>query len=929
MRVKIMQRNAGPKSGSKTQQGDDPPSKKGSAMSGLKHMLMPLSVYWLKDFLKQFAASKNFHDSLATIFAFLSLGIAFPFYPLPVFIAIGILVFALTYLVPLVGLMALLLLTLPMIIYQAPLLAWLVTLLISASLFLGYKHYRSIAYAYALASLPLSYMGLLLEVPGFILAVLVLGFKRGAVIGALTVVVVVIVSNFANVPVSGPIIYNSLQGHALIASLPFASYVTVTKPVPSLGNFLGDFSSSLGSFVSGSVVSYLFDAFYYTGVALAYNIQYTALQILLWVFVAFSVANYAIKSRSAYKGALASLFGAVFPVAAFFLSAAEHTSFNLIIVVSFLMTPVLIFILEAEDIEVVQALDVMKQDILGKFGVAFQDLTSGTSETLDDVANYDETKQELKEAILAPIEHREISGAYNVRPAKGILLFGPPGTGKTLIMRALANEIRSGFYYVSASSLLSPYAGEGSQALTKIFATAKKHAPCVLFFDEIDSIAGRRDRQESPGGAELITTLLSEMDGFKTISDVVIVGATNVPQLLDPAILRPGRFDKILFMPLPDQPGRQKIFQHYLSNLPIAKDIDYAKLASLTNRFSAADIKNICEEVSREVGEKAITKREVLAIRMVDVVRVVKGTKPSTSLSQMEEYNTFKLDYERRVHPETKIEDEKRVTLDDVVGNDDAKKALHEAVEIPIMHPELLKKYDIGNIKGILLFGPPGTGKTMLMQAVANEIGDVHVLSISGYDIAKYGPSQATAAVKEIFDRAKENAPAIVFVDEIDAIVPSRDTAHQTGLQLAGEFLEEFDKIKETTGVVVVAATNRPDVLDPAILRSGRFDRLIFMPPPDAEARTRIFELNLQKAPLDEDVDFSKLAEVTEGYTGADIANICRQVKLNTLEASLTSGNELKIKLADITSLIQKARPSAPALVLGRYLAFFSKYGKR
>ncbi len=923
-----MPRKTGSKKGVDQRMEDDPPAKE-TAVEMLKRKLIPLSLYWLKDFIKRIIANHNFHDSLAVSFAFISLGIAFPFFPLVIFIPLLALVFILTYLIPLLGLMALLLLTLPMIIYQAPLLAWLVTLLISASLFLGYKHYRSIAYAYALVALPLSYLGLFLEVPGFIIAVLTLGFKRGAIIGALVILIVAMVSNLANIPVLGPIAYNSAQGHQAIQALTFSEYFTVTKPAATLGNFLGAFASSLSTFVSANVADHLFDGFYYAFAAIAYDIQYTALQILLWVFVAFSVANYAIKSRSAYKGTLSSLFGLVLPVSAFLLAGPTGTNFNPIVFVSFLYTPILVFVLESMDVEVVQALDVMKQDILGKFGVALQDLTKGSSETLDDVANYDETKQELKEAILAPIEHREIAGAYKVKPAKGILLFGPPGTGKTLIMRALANEIRAGFFYVSASSLMSPYPGESAQALSKIFATAKKHAPCVLFFDEIDNIAGKREEQGSQSGMELITTLLSEMDGFKTISDVVIVGATNTPQLLDPAIMRPGRFDKILYMGLPDQPGREKIFEHYLSTLPIGSDIDYEKLGSLTNRFSAADIKNVCEEVSREVGEKAISKREVLTIKMADVVHVVKGTKPSTSLSQLESYNTFKLDYERRIHPESKIEEEKEVTLDDVIDLEEAKKALHEAVEIPIMHPELLKKYDIGNIKGILLFGPPGTGKTMLMQAVANEIGEVKVLLISGYDIAKYGPSSATATIKEIFDRAKENAPAIVFVDEIDAIVPSRDNAKQAGLQIAGEFLEEFDKIKEATGIVVVAATNRPDVLDPALLRAGRFDRLIFMPPPDPQSRAKIFELNLEKAPLDSDVDFTELANATEGYTGADIANICRQVKLNTLESSLSSGKEVKIKLADILSLVQRARPSAPTLVIGRYLTFFSKYGKR
>ncbi|MDE1855006.1 MAG: AAA family ATPase [Candidatus Micrarchaeota archaeon] len=923
-----MPRRTGAKSEGKSADADPPPKETPSEM--LRRKLVPLYIYRLKDIVKKVVANHNFHDSLATTFAFASLGIAFPFFPLLFFMPLLALVFILTYLAPLAGLMALLLLTLPMIIYQAPLLAWLITIIISASLFLGYKHYRSISYAYALTALPLSYLGLLLEVPAFILAVLVLGFKRGAIIATLVILIVVIVSNLANIPLSGPIAYNSQQGHAkYVQGLSYTQYLTVTDTVPTIGGFAGAFANALAVFFSYNVANHLFDGFYSAGAAIVYNIQYTLPQILLWIFVAFSIANYAVKSRSAYKGTIASLFGAVLPVSSFVFSLLSGIPFNPLVIASFIITPIIIFVLEATDVEVVQALDVMKQDILGKFGVAFQDLTKGSSETLDDVANYDETKQELKESILAPIEHREISGAYKVNPAKGILLFGPPGTGKTLIMRALANEIRAGFFYVSAASLISPYPGESAQALAKIFATAKKHAPCVLFFDEIDNIAGKRESQESQSGLELITTLLSEMDGFKAISDVVIVGATNAPQLLDPAVLRPGRFDKIIFMGLPDQPGREKIFHYYLSNLPVSKDIDYGKLASLTNRFSAADIKNACEEVSREVGEKAISKREVLTIKMADVITVIKGTKPSTSLAQLETYNTFRLDYERRMHPEKVMEETRKLTLDDVVDLEEAKKALHEAVEIPILHPELLKKYDIGNIKGILLFGPPGTGKTMLMQALANEVGDVRVLSISGYDLTKYGSSQATAAIKEIFDRAKENAPAIVFVDEIDAMVPSRDSAKGSQIQMAGEFLEEFDKIKDATGIVVVAATNRPDVLDPALLRSGRFDKLVFMPPPDLESRAKLFEINLEKAPVANDMDYNKLAQTTEGYTGADIANICRQVKMNTLELSLSSGKEAKIRSSDILELIQKARPSAPTLVLGRYLTFFSKYGKR
>jgi SpoVK/Ycf46/Vps4 family AAA+-type ATPase len=903
---------------------------KDSKLDEFKRKVVPLWLYWLKDFARRIVTSQNFHDSLITAFAFISLNIAFPFYPIQIAVIILAVIFVLTFYIPLLGLLTLLLLTLPMIIYQAPLLAWMVMIVISASLFLGYRHYRTITYAYALAALPLSYLGLMLEIPALVFSCLVLGFRRSAVIGALVILVVVMISGMGNIQLSGPIVYNSFKGHALLQNTTYTQYFTVSKSVTTLGGFVGSWSDAFVGLFSGPVTTNLFRSFSDAGTVITYNIQYTLLQMLLWVFVAFSVSSYAIKSRSVYRGTLASMFAALLPVSGFVFSFFAGVDFNYVSILSFLITPAVIFALEASNIDVVQALDVMKQDILGKFGVALQDLTKGSQETLDDIANYDETKEELKEAILAPTEHREITGAYKVNPARGILLFGPPGTGKTLIMRALANEIRASFYYVSAGSLLSPYPGESSQALSKIFATAKKNAPCVLFFDEIDSIAGRRETQESQSGLELITTLLSEMDGFQKMSNVVIVGATNTPQLLDPAILRPGRFDKVLFMPLPDQVGREKIFKHYLSGLPVSKDIDYEKLSSLTNRFSPADIKNICEEVSREVGDKAISKREVLVIKMADVVRIVKGTKPSTSLSQLEEYNTFRIDYERRTHPEMQEEnEEKKVTLNDVVGLDDAKKALLEALEIPIMHPEMLKKYDIENVKGILLFGPPGTGKTMLIQAVTNELSDVHIFVLSGYEIAKYGVERASATIKQVFDRAKENPPAIVFVDEIDALVPSRDVAKGPILQLAGEFLQEFDKIKQNSDIVVVAATNRPDALDPALLRAGRFDRLIFMPPPDKQSRAKIFELNLKKAPVAKDIDFEKLADETEGYTGADIANICRQAKLETLESSLSAGKEVKIGMDKLMAVLQKSRPSAPTIVIGRYLSFFSRFGKR
>ena len=652
--------------------------EKKSRFENLKWKLIPLSIYTVKDYINQMIRSKNFHDSLVTTFAFLSLGLAFPFLPPLLFIPLLIIVFICTYMIPLLGLMALLLLTLPELIYQAPLLAWFCMILISISLMFGYKNYRSITYAYALVALQLSPIGLILEIPALVLSSLVLGFRRSAIMGSLAILVAISISALANIPLSGPIAYNTTAAHARIATMKSAPFYVPTKPPATYDNAASSWTSSAGVFVGLISTSYILNSFSDAAYAIAYNIPFTFMQILLWIFVSFSVSNFAIRSRSSYKGSKASFFGAFLPLSAFVFSGFNNIPFNYLLILSFAVTPLAIFIMETLNIDVVMALDVMKQDILGKFGVAFEDLTKGSNETLDDVANYDQTKLELKETILSPIEHREIAGAYKVQPAKGVLLFGPPGTGKTLIMRALANEIRAGFFYIKGSSIISPYPGESSQALSKIFATAKKHSPCVLFFDEIDAIAGRREMQEGSTGRELVTAMLSEMDGFQKISGVVIVGATNVPQLLDSSIMRPGRFDKVIYMPLPGQQGRSLIFKHYLAGLPISKDIDYEKLASLTTRFSPADIKNVCEEVSREVGDIAISKHEVLVIKMVDVLKVLKSIKPSTSLARLEEYNTFKMDYERRARPEEQRELEKKVSLEDVVDLEEATRHLRK-----------------------------------------------------------------------------------------------------------------------------------------------------------------------------------------------------------------------------------------------------------
>lgn len=889
----------------------------------------PITLYWIKDVLREFVNHKYFPDSILSVFAIISVAIAAPFYPLVILMPLLAITFILARMHPLAGLMALLFVTFPMLIYQMPLLAWLYVIFLTIALVLGYRHYRTITLIYALISLPFSFLGYILEVPVFVLGILYIGFKRGSIAAAAAILLVPIISGLTGIQNTAPIAYSPLPFRSSIGNDTAFQALSPSYPnAPSLGSFPYAFSNAIVRLFSRNVAGSIFHAFGLSALALAYGIEPIVIQMIVWLLVVFTVSNYVIKSRSGFKGAESSVYSGLILIAYFSLSPIAKIQASSYAIVGFVITPPLLFLLEFNDVEIVRSLAIMKQDFLGKFGEAFEELTSGTNETLDDVGDYEETKKELREALLAPIEHRGIAGAYNIKAAKGILLFGPPGTGKTLMMRALSNEIRARFFYVKTSSILSPYPGESAKTLSKIFDTAKKDHPSVLFFDEIDGIAGKREAQEGEVNKQLFTTLLSEMDGFQKIEGVCIVGSTNVPNLLDPSIFRPGRFDKIIYMPLPDRNGRIEIFKKYAGRYPMASDIDYEKLADLTNRFSGADIANVYSEAARHVADVAMQNATVLKIETVDLVNVIDSTKPSVSLGNLADYERFKMDYERRMYHESTDEKSEGISMNDVVGLTEAKKALREAIELPFLHPDLIEKYDVANVTGILLFGPPGCGKSMLMRAVANDVGSFRMLTISGSEISREGLEKAVETIKEIFNRAKENAPSIIFMDEIDALVPDRNKASELGVHIATEVLQELDNVKNAE-VVVVGATNRPDAVDNALLQPGRMDRIIFASPPDMESRKELFEKSLKRTPLNEYIDFDRLAERTQGYTGADIANICKRAKMEALEIALASAKEKKISTEDIEALIKNIRPSAPNVILGRYSLFLSTHGIR
>ena len=890
-----------------------------------RYTYAPLVSYWVKDLFRKLATSKNFGDAVAITFACLSMALAFQFYPYPILAMLLIGVFVITMYNPLMGLIVLLGETFPMVVYQSPLLAWFMGIFVAISLFLGYKHYRTITLTYVLIMLPFSFLGMFIEIPIFVLSVLAIGLKRGIAMTVTALLLVAIISGMTGIQNTSPIAFNATIAHNALSG-SYVGYYVPTKSITTMATFVPSLLSSYGTLFSFQLISQDMHVFFDWLPILASNILLLSLQILVWLMTIFIITNYVVKSRSYYKGAESSIFSLVILAAFIAFSYASGIIVNPMVIIGFLITPVILLMMEYNGIRIVQVLDVVKKDFIEKFGEGFEDMASA-HESFDNIANYEQTKKELKNAVLDPIEKRDIAEAYKIQPPKGILFFGPPGTGKTMMMRALSNEIRAKFFYVKSSNIESPFHGEGSKKISDIFKKVSESSPAVIFFDEIDALAGKRENASDSISNELLATLLQEMDGFIKTKGVVIVGSTNVPQLIDPSIMRPGRFDKIIYMPLPDKSGREKIFRMYLKSLPVDKNVDYSKLASMTERFSGADIKTICEDTAREVSEEASKESKILAITTEDLANTIKGRKPSTSLKQIADYEKFKYDYERRVHPEDLSKEEGSIEIDEVIGLDDAKKALYEAVQVPLQNPNLISKYKVKDTRGILMFGPPGCGKTMLMKAVLSQISDVKMITLSGAELSEGGYEQYLSKIKETFDRARENVPSIIFIDEIDAITPSRKNASEFASQVISQFLQEMDGIKSSKGIVVVAATNFPERIDPALLRGGRFEKLIFVSPPGLDSRALLFKKNLEGIPISSNVDYEKLAELTEGYTPADIAKACNIAKTEAMEKEINDSKEYSLSMDDLKEALQKVSPSAGKSVLARYAGFLMGHG--
>ncbi|MET1159863.1 MAG: CDC48 family AAA ATPase [Thermoprotei archaeon] len=522
--------------------------------------------------------------------------------------------------------------------------------------------------------------------------------------------------------------------------------------------------------------------------------------------------------------------------------------------------------------------------------------------TWEDIGDLEEAKQKIREIVELPMKHPELFKHLGIEPPKGILLYGPPGVGKTLLAKALANEIGAYFTAINGPEIMSKFYGESEARLREIFKEAEENAPAIIFIDEIDSIAPRREEVTGEVEKRVVAQLLALMDGLKERGRVIVIGATNRPEALDPALRRPGRFDREIEIPPPDKRARREILAVHTRNMPLDEDVDLDKLAEITHGYTGADLAALVKEAAMAALRRFIKEGKIdlskpipaeklreLKVKMSDFLEALKHVQPTLI---------------REIFVEVP-----EVHWSDIGGLEDVKQQLKEAVEWPMKHPEVFEKMGIETPKGILLFGPPGTGKTLLAKAVATESG-ANFIAVRGPEILSKWVGESEKAIREIFRRARQVAPAVIFFDEIDSIAPARGSRFDSGVtdRIVNQLLTEMDGIEPLRRVVVIAATNRPDILDPALLRPGRFDRLIYVPPPDFKARLEIFKVHTRKMPLADDVDFEELARRTEGYTGADIAAVCREAALLALR------EEFKVRPVEMRHFLEALKHVPPSL---------------
>ena len=505
--------------------------------------------------------------------------------------------------------------------------------------------------------------------------------------------------------------------------------------------------------------------------------------------------------------------------------------------------------------------------------------------TYEDIGGLKEEVKKVREMIEIPLKRPELFERLGISPPKGVLMHGPPGTGKTLLAKAVANESDAHFITINGPEIMSKYVGGSEERLREIFEEAEENAPSIVFIDEIDAIAPKREEVTGEVERRTVAQLLTLMDGLKARGQVMVIGATNRVDALDPAIRRPGRFDREIEIGVPDKDGRKEVLQIHTRGMPMEEDVDLDEIAEVTYGFVGADLESLAKEAAMRVLRRILPEiksdeeeipKEVLQkiiVKKSDFKEALKEIQPSALREVLVQV------------PDTNWED--------IGGLEKAKQELQEAVEWPLKYPENFEKFGIRPPKGVLIYGPPGTGKTLLAKAVANE-SDSNFIAVKGPELLSKWVGESEKGVREIFRKARQTAPTVIFFDEIDSIASTRGGgATDSGVtqRVVNQLLTEIDGMEELQDVAVIAATNRVDILDPALIRAGRFDRHIKVEEPDADARLAIFKVHTKNMPIAKDVDLNYLSKNSEGYSGADIEAVCREAVMLTLRDDIEANN--------------------------------------
>ncbi|MEK6945265.1 MAG: CDC48 family AAA ATPase [Nanoarchaeota archaeon] len=530
--------------------------------------------------------------------------------------------------------------------------------------------------------------------------------------------------------------------------------------------------------------------------------------------------------------------------------------------------------------------------------------------TYEDIGGLEEEVKKIREMVEIPMKHPEIFEKLNIDPPKGVLLHGPPGTGKTLLAKAVANETDANFILLNGPEIMSKYYGESEKKIRDIFDEAEKTAPTIIFIDEIDAIAPKREDVQGEVERRVVSQLLTMMDGLKARGKVIVIGATNRINALDPALRRPGRFDREIELGVPGKKGRKTILSIHTRGMPLDKDVNLDEIASVTHGFVGADLESLTKEAAMNVlrkylpkmkldGEEQIPQEilEKLIVYHVDFMEALKVVRPSAM---------------REVLVETP-----NVTWDQVGGLDNVKRELQEAVEWPLKYPETFQRMGIRPSRGILLYGPPGTGKTLIAKAVAKE-SEANFIQVKGPSLLSMWVGKSEEGMRKVFERARQVAPCIIFFDEIDALAGKRgiDNGTKVTERVLNQMLAEMDGLEDLKEVLVIAATNRPDILDPALLRPGRFDKILLVNSANEEGRLKVLEIHTKKMPLAKGVDLNDLAKKTDGYTGADLEALVREAAMLALRESKDAK---QVRPDHFEEALTKVRPSVTKSMIEIY----------